>query len=459
MQVVEYQGKINVLDNHIAITNFPTSEAATTRTPIPLNIWHTLSNMLFYQQDGCPLQVIETLGSHDPLLPRAIAADLKQRNVRTLHEIGPGNFNVAANILANNTAIQDYQAHDFSPSPRRYANVELPKDRFNFNLRSFGKFPEEVDDDPMNLLLIEVLDDVRTEFFQRHQGLESMLFVQPLMFRELAVFSRVRAGQILSQMGHFSEEATRMANAGIITQEKYTAAKIMDLIQTMDIDELKRIPPYFLKHIRYQQIPLQHPIEDLNTETWDFPEEANEYVTAMISYFKKQFEKTEEGHTLSLPVAALRLLYQLKDRKTHIDIFDYGYEQVGDIVAYTITQGQITAPVNFEILKFAAGWLGYEFVLEKNREFIRRHLGLDTVPLGYVTKALKENDNLLEIFRELFAPQIEALSGVAPDLDHITAYRILRGEADKFLHAAREQNLLKNEFSEGSYHMAIYRPQ
>jgi len=47
-------------------------------------------------------------------------------------------------------------------------------------------------------------------------------------------------------------------------------------------------------------------------------------------------------------------------------------------------QGQVSTPVNFGILKTAAELMGYKVTLEKDREFIQRVTGEDTLILARV---------------------------------------------------------------------------
>lgn len=109
---------------------------------------------------------------------------------------------------------------------------------------------------------------------------------------------------------------------------------------------------------------------------------------AILEEYRQQLETVREfGHIVHLPTAAISLLWQFRDTApgTKIHFFDYGYEKPSDGVGSFVTfQGQITTPVNFGLLASAAKIMGYRVTLEKDREFIQRTTGHDTMIVGRI---------------------------------------------------------------------------
>ena len=89
----------HVKQNGIFIPQSMAKEYLATSMPIPFSSLQGIINNLFYNQDDSPLNHLRTLGSDDPLLPRARAVDFlnNQKGFDEVHEIGPGNFNFAIN--------------------------------------------------------------------------------------------------------------------------------------------------------------------------------------------------------------------------------------------------------------------------------------------------------------------------------------------------------------------------
>lgn len=89
--------------------------------PVPFNLWAGTTNRIFYSNVDDPLRAFRTLGSGDPLLPRAFAksitADLTANP--TVHEIGSGNFFFAKQVLRNAPQIARYNTYDFSDVSHR----------------------------------------------------------------------------------------------------------------------------------------------------------------------------------------------------------------------------------------------------------------------------------------------------------------------------------------------------
>ena len=95
---------------HLAPTTLETDNM------ISLSVLQAVFNNLFYKRDDDPLDLLATLGSADPLLPKAKAIDfLKNPNTNTIHEIGPGNFHFARVFV---DAVK--------PDPVSYTHLTLP---------------------------------------------------------------------------------------------------------------------------------------------------------------------------------------------------------------------------------------------------------------------------------------------------------------------------------------------
>jgi hypothetical protein len=107
----------------------------------------------------------------------------------------------------------------------------------------------------------------------------------------------------------------------------------------------------------------------------------------LAAYERDLLTLEEPGQILHLPTAAIGMLWQLKDvpRPATIHFFDYGYDSPeANPAAFVTFQGQVSTPVNFGLLKTAAELMGYAVTLEKDREFIGRVTGEDTLIVGRV---------------------------------------------------------------------------
>ncbi len=441
---------------------------------IQLSFWQMMINQMFYQRDDSPLELISTLGSHDPLLPRAAARDFLERQAAgNVHEIGPGNFHFARTFM---DAVGDvsYYGHDFSDSSYVFAERDLEpyKGRIHFSKTSIDGFPEKVGDDPLNLIMVEVLDDTLTEFFTLHEETEYMLCVKPEMKREVEIPSKAMAGKMLALNGDFSLATQRMASKGL--DRKYSAQEIIELIDLSNWGRLGNVHPAFLKHLEYNFkdfIPAA--VDKVYDWQWKrMPKAFREFGDAVIKQFREELAEAEgiqksrndpEPYVLTLPLAGLKLLWDLKDRKAHIDFFDYGSDSLDYWVEpFRTYNGQITATVNFRIMDYAAQWLGFDTRLEKNRDFIKRVLGEDTIMLGYVRRALKglSQDEMKEMLYRKFHSRVKELSPDAEcTLDNIFSFRVKREEYDAFIAEGKEKGIIKHDFqvTEGSYHLAVHK--
>ena len=443
----------------------------------PLSFLQAMFNRIYYMRDDSPLGIMGTLGSSDPLLARAKAADFLQNckgKVKTVHEIGPGNFNFAKNFVdAVKPEISDlaYHGHDFSESSFMFVEGELAQ-KYNgtisFHNRSIEDFAESVDDDPLHVVLVEVLDDTRTEFFTVHEGIEYLCCGRPKMRQDVRINSRVRHAKMLIERGDFSLAVQRMACVPGNDKE-YTAAEMVELLDNADWKELEKIHPSFLQwfeDVNKQFMPFE--VEDVVYKYhWQNPSpEFKEFTDEVVSYFRQQMRRTGEDIVIHIPVAGIDFLWGLKKKadkghSVHADFFDYGYssseEKLNPIMNYN---GQITSPVNFELMVHAAESLGFNVQLEKNEEYINRMLGEDTVVIGRMRDAFPHwsNENAEEFFYAAFEHAVKKL---CPDVkctpENISQLRVRREDYEKMIYAAKEGRLADPNFKlpEGSYHMAV----
>ncbi|KHO49317.1 MAG: hypothetical protein QT04_C0060G0010 [archaeon GW2011_AR11] len=446
------------------------------REMIPLSLWQQKVNQLFYRRDDSPLDHLGTLGGADPLLPQAMAREFLQDNngAKTVHEIGPGKFNFARHFVDEAKPTLDelaYRGHDFSETSYAFVKPELEPygQSIQFNRTSLSEFPRKVTDDPLQAILVEVLDDVATEFFARHEGREYMLHVRPEMNGGLFFPSKKKYARIKIDGGNFSLAIRRAASSEGM-EKTYHAREIIGLINSLKWDELDKIHPSFLKWLRYtpeSKVFNPFSLDQLYLTHWkDVPDEFRTYGGSIINHFRDQLSHAEEDRTVHFPVGGLEFLWSLRERKNaRVDFFDYGYASAkNDVEHMAVYNGQITAPVNFELLKYAAEWLGFNARLETNREFIRRTLGEDTIPIAYVFKAFNNSSlthaNVRKLLYDCFHKKIvELCPKTKPTIDNFMAFRVRRDAYETVIDVAKEKGFVKPDFemSEGSFHLAAYK--
>ena len=439
-----------------------------TRNHVPLSVWQHFANGLFYQRDDSPLDHIGTLGSSDPFLPRAVAQDfLNNKETKTVHEIGPGNFDFARHFVDTvKLTLEDiaYHGHDFSDASYAFVQDQLGKE-IVFHKRSLDQFPDEVKDDPLYLILTEVLDDTLTEFYIRHDDTDYILCVTPTMKSDVHFPNKTKAARLFALHGDLSKHVSRLAQPGK-TEKEYTAQDIIDIIDSFQLDALEDIYPSFLHHLTYPKWEFnQIPIDEAPSLPWrKGPGDFKEYGHQVLSFFKDQLSRAKDTHVVSIPLAGVALLWKLRERKNiNIHFFDYGYKDIDeDVGPFAVYNGQITAPVNFGVLQHAAELLGFNTTLEKNQYYIKRMLGEDTVKIGYIQKVLDNMPSISAGAKQVaygaFQERVQELNpGENITEDAILNYRVRREEMDKFIAAAKNLGKLKKDFTftEGSYHLAV----
>jgi len=426
--------------------------------PVSLSKWQEISNILFYQRkDNAPLSHFQTLGGIEPILPMAMAKEFLsywENKPKSIHEIGPGNFNFAVNFnryLKNQNEEVEYLAHDFSDSNHAIYSDKLKEfgNRIKFKENSIQDFHKKVNDDPLQIILVEVLDDIKTDFFRKKNGLEEIIFLS-LGLREKQSFQSI-----------------------IDLDKKYLSQEIIDLINDGNWDELQNIDPKFLESVNMPNDDSKYirmPVEDylLSSYFFDKSDEFKKYAFKVTDFFKSQLDECVNEHQIiHFPIDGINFLWNLRNRENlKVDFFDYGYDSIKSFIKpVKVYSGQVTAPVNFDLLRYAGEVLGFNSTLETNREFIKRNMGEDTIPVGYIQKAVKEAKSIPEyrhndLLSNSFEEQIKILNqGVEIDMSKFLSYRIRRDEYYKFEQALKEKGGLRKDFemSEGSFHLSISR--
>lgn len=441
----------------------------------PLAFFQQIMNSLFYKMEEAPVDFIGTLGKADPLLPKAKAVQFqKERYSDSVHEIGPGNFHFARTFVdAAGIDGLVYNCHDFSDSSFNLMRQELAayEGVINFNKTSLREFPAGVSDDPLQVILVEVLDDTLTEFFTMYQGDPCLLMVRPEMDADLRFPSKALAGKLKAADGDFSQAVQKLLSRG--SERTYSASDIIGFMDSGQWQELENVFAGFLTNIKYkdkQYAPIDMREYIYRFHWRDLPKSFEKYGDAVLAFYIEQLKVTENSDRsdpmfASLPVEGLKFLWRLKDRKkVHIDFFDYGYDSIEKrLSAFSVHTGQITAPVNFEIMKYAAELLGFETTLEKDREYINRYLGVDTIRLGYVAESIRDQvplGKLNEFALCLYSKAVKSLCpGVDCRVDNIRSFRMRRADSEAYIEAGKQTGDVNPDFQvkDGSYHFAVYK--
>lgn len=431
------------------------------KDPLPLSILQSQFNRLFYNRQDVGVKHMCTIGSSDALLPKAAAKDFAANSeTRNVHEIGPGNFNFAMRFV-DNTDIEGlvYTCHDFTD--RAYGAV---KDKLNgkirFNKTLIHKFFEAVEDDPLYVILVEVLDDTLTEFFIMHEGQEYMVWKQPQIQADLVFPSRFLYGKPRELQGDFFLGPCEPDPT--ISDREYDAGEVIGLLENGRWDELGKVSHAFINLCELGEnsfMPIE--LEFMHDHHWKgTPGSFKEYGDIIIKYVREQL-KQQEDQIVSIPLDGLMFLWELsKCSKVHADFFDYGFEEVTPGIDFHQYRGQITSPVNFGLMKKAAEWLGFDVTLEKDPDYIKRVLGVDAARLVYIKRALKglPKPILEELVHKALSHSVKKL---CPEVecrpDNILGMRVERAEYEKFLQAAIKGEIgdSNTNMSEGTYHFAV----
>lgn len=453
--------------------HFEKKEVAKCSQPLPLSFLQRMANTIFYSRDDQPLNYIDTLSNADTLLARAAAAEnLSRVRPRTqIHEVGPGNFNFARAFVDASLGLDEmvYTGHDFQEAV--YDHVRADIERYDgeilFDKCDLSQFPEKVPNNGVSVYLVEVLDDTFTDFFTMVDEKEAMLFVVPTVMFDEGVPTRAAYARMMARQGDFSIATQRVVGGIESIKESYTPQELIELIQTLNINELMKLHPGFLRNLEYKDPQLAIvSLDQIDKMTWvGMPDEFTPYRQQVISFFREQLGQAEERQYIHLPIAGVNFLYRMREkREVDIHFFDYGYEDPSYKVGpFMVVNGQITGAVNFGLMKHAAELLGFKTKLEKNREYIRRNLGMDTIPLGYVQRALKDDiphDVLADAFFQSFNEGVIALN---PNADctprNIMKFRVPRKSYEQFLAERKAAGFIDSNFvePEGSYHLHVWK--
>jgi hypothetical protein len=350
---------------------------------VPFNLWASTTNRLFYLNVDDPLRAFRTLGSGDPLLPLAFAASVtSDRSTRpTIHEIGSGNFFFAKEVLRNSPSLAGYRTYDFSDVSFMTHGPTLPQE-LSFTKSGALQVRGHITAAGSHILGVELCDDLPNEFWSSHQG-------QPAeMWMEMGI------DPALSLPPRKTDEPWKVnndpAHQGDLTLPPLNAGLLSSLISTGAWNELDNYNPGLLKAIHYQTrqfMPTQ--LSSIFDKGWRImPENFRPVGESILARYAQDLLAIKEfGNVLHLPTAAISLLWQMRDLPSPaaVHFFDYGYESPdANPAAFMTFQGQVSVPVNFGLLKYAAELMGYRVTLEKDREFIQRVTGEDTLIIARI---------------------------------------------------------------------------
>ena len=450
--------------------------------PIPVSIWQRLANEWYYSGHGDPLKLFGTLGTNDPVLPRAISADLLGREppVTAVHEIGPGNFHVAKAIMgfvrAQAHRNLQYRCYDAHATSYTYHRHRLPTEGFSFMQKGVESFPALTrEQEAVHVLCVELFDDTDTEHALLHKGQEQMLCVLPCLPNDTVMESRSLAASQLAHMGDFSQAHALLSDAGSTGLEKlYDADDIMAMIDGMDIERLRKVHPSFLLRLQYENHAFPLPLETSigkRFEQADAP--CLRYVRQVMEYFRKQLRSVPDGNAIGFPVAGVKFLWEMRDHAgARIDLFDYGYTNADlchrdNPLSCSVFQGQLTSPVNFDLLKYAATECGFDARLEPTEEYILRHTGLDTIPLSRLLSNAEyacdrgkiSSKDLKTLLRAFTAGSVLGTRDEDPVDDSHMNMRITYEQAMAFVDMLRGRGFLKQpvDMRRCSYHLSASR--
>ena len=351
--------------------------------PVPFNLWAGTTNRLFYSNVDDPLRAFRTLGSGDPLLPLAFALSVsKDPSLRpSVHEVGSGNFFFAKEVLRHAPSVADYTAYDFSDVSFKTHFDSLPSS-LSFVKCGALQARSHITRPGSHLVGVELCDDLPNEFWSCHEG-------RPVeMWMDMGIDPALR-------LPHKKGDQPWKVNVspdeqGDLTMPPLDAALLSTLISSGAWNELDNYNPGLLKAIHYQTrrfMPTE--LSSIFDKGWRImPAEFRPVGEQILERYAHDLRSIQEfGNVLHLPTAAIAMLWQMRDlpSPSTVHFFDYGYESPNSNPAAFMTfQGQVSTPVNFGMLKFAAERMGYKVTLEKDREFIQRMTGEDTLIIGRV---------------------------------------------------------------------------
>lgn len=365
------------------LTTDPKTQLIPLTNPVPFNLWAGTTNRLFYSNVDDPLRAFRTLGSGDPLLPLAFAKSITtDETVRpTIHEIGSGNFFFAKEVLRNAPQIARYNAYDFSDVSHTTHGASIPE-QISFTKCGALQVRPHIQGGVNHIVGVELCDDLPNEFWSCHEGQPVELWMDMGIDPRLQLPHRKAAGPWKVGVDPQTE--------GDLTMPPLDASLLSELISTGQWHQLDNYNPGLLKAIHYQThqfMPTQ--LSSVFDKGWQMmPSEFRPLGEKILDEYARQLLTVEEfGQVLHLPTAAIAMLWQMRDlpRPSTVHLFDYGYDTpAAKPTAFMTFQGQVSTPVNFGMLTYAAELMGYTVTLEKDRELIQRVTGEDTLTVGRI---------------------------------------------------------------------------
>jgi len=384
-----------------------------------------LINFVYYQSEG--RLGFETIGETDITLARAKAFENDYTKL-PICEVGSGMFQFAKNILKNMTSPVQYTCYDFTDSFVSFAPKEV----------SFvkGSIDDAVNNitQPTNVLMVELFDDAYTDFYSLRDGKIKKAYAsfnarenQEAIFRD---GSKVPSKEVLESLEQGDTESFRN-----LSRKSLTNFEISDKCTFSDV------PFELFKEDTLETRNLTSAIKDLLYEQC---KETNDFVT--------------------VPVAGIQTLWDLKNKDARIDVFDYGYTSPTECKKINYFDSQVTTPVNFTLLHEAANLMGYKSILETDDKYIQRQLGIDTINLVYLHRII---ESFPEVKHPLMVPDIligafsDDIKKIEPDVEvnihNIKGHRIKRENMNGFIGAYEEVrgNLVTQKYKTGRYHLGL----
>ena len=351
--------------------------------PVPFNLWAGTTNRIFYSNIDDPLRAFRTLGSGDPLLPLVFAKSItSDTSIKpTVHEVGSGNFFFAKEVLRHAKSIAGYNAYDFSDVSFNTHQASLPSS-LSFTKCAALNVRPHVNTEASHVVGVELCDDLPNEFWSCYEG-------NPVeMWMEMGIDPSLRLPHRKNGTPWKVHEDPN--SQGDLTLPPLDANLLSSLISSGAWDELDNYNPGLLKAIHYQTRQFfPSGLSSIFTKGWvNMPKDFRPLGEKILERYAGDLRGLPEfGRVLHLPTAAIAMLWQMRDLppSSAIHFFDYGYEfPTAQPAAYMTFQGQVSTPVNFGLLKQAAELMGYTVTLEKDREFIQRVTGEDTLIIARV---------------------------------------------------------------------------
>lgn len=420
------------------------------------------------------MTLLGTLGQ-EPMLARAQAASHSKEGISEIvHEIGPGNFAFATAFLDHAQELgkkPHYVCHDFSDSSFILHKQDIEPYDIDFQRNSLSEFPAKVTEDPLEVVVVELFDDTFTDFFTMHEGKPYNLTVT-LAMKEGDFPSKGKVGKRRLNMGKFTKETDLLlSNEGA---RDYTSSQIMSYFSDPNQwEKLNDVYPSFLASLVVAE--KQFVQEDLQPYFFrTYWQRASgpfkEFASPILQLYQSQLAEIDgmdpaDPVAVSIPLEAIDFLWNIRQKKkVKVDIFDYGFDSLEKpLEAYSIFAGQISSPVNFKLLEYAAQQLGFDTVLEKDTKYIKEHTGEDVIRMQYVSGMLQgkiANKLIPDAMLQLLGDEVKELyPGMTIDRRNILNLTVRRDDYNELLSASISEGSVPKDFSvhESKYHLSIQK--